>query len=87
MCVFPTGHYKELIVGLTGDPPDCRWCHQILAMALQANQNGGLMDHFTSAPPSKLSKRNTFRTALSSVLANISFVLLDFVASAMIVFP
>ena len=84
---LPPEHYTELLVGLTGNPPDHCRRDQILTMTLRADQSGGLMDRLACALPAKLSKRNTSKTALSSVLANVFFVLLDVVVSTKIVFP
>jgi hypothetical protein len=45
------------------------------------------MDHLSSVHPERLSKRNISKTALSSMLTNMFFVLLDVVVSTKIVSP
>ena len=68
--VFPPEHYKDLLFGFAGNPP--RRCRrdQILAMTLQKDQSRDFMDCLSSVLPERLSKRNTSKTALSSVLAD-----------------
>ena len=84
---FPADHYKSLLFGLLGPSPKFLRRDELIAMALQADPSGVMMENMTNVLPAKLSKRDSLKYAMAELLVDIFFVVQDVIISSAVTLP
>ena len=86
MLGFTPDHYKELVENLNGFPPAYSRRDQLIAMALQVDPGGGLMEQLNRALPKKLTKK-VKKSNLADILVSTFFIVEEMTASKRVEFP